>query len=232
MNVQDVIAEALADRVFHEESAGGVTFSGGEPFMQPRFLRSLLEACRAEAVHTAVDTSGYVETEELLSAVPLVDLFLYDLKVMDDARHRQWTGASNARILENLLALGTIHHNIWIRVPLVPGFNDDPEQVASAARFAASVSGVSQVNLLPYHATAAHKWQGLVKPVQSDSSRASGSPGEMQPDASPESKLSCRLSRGSHPAPFCSQALTAQVLERKRNIPVVRTEHTDRRIMP
>ena len=184
MNVQEVMAEVLLDRVFYEESAGGATFSGGEPFMQPRFLRSLLEACRAEGIHTAVDTSGYVSKEDLLSAAPLVDLFLYDLKIMDDKRHRQWTGVSNAAILENLPALGNIHRNIWIRMPLIPGFNDDPEQVEAVARFAASVPGVRQVNLLPYHGTAAHKWKSLGKADKPDADRVPGSSEKMEADAS------------------------------------------------
>ncbi len=223
MKVEEVMVKVLADRAFYEESAGGVTFSGGEPFMQPRFLRALLEACRSEAIDTAVDTSGYVSSDELLSAAPLVDLFLYDLKVMDDHRHRQWTGVSNAGILENLRALGNIHHNIWIRVPLVPGFNDDPEQVAAAADFAASVPGVRQVNLLPYHAAAAHKWKNLCKPVLPVSGRGPASSKEIEPDASPESESSCNLEtsdseNGCKPAPFQSPAPSIQVLQRAREI--------------
>ncbi len=166
MKVQEVLTEVLKDRVFYEESSGGVTFSGGEPFMQPRFLQGLLEACRAERIHTAVDTSGFVAAEDLLKAAPLTDLFLYDLKIIDDQLHRQWTGVSNAMILENLLALGGIHPNIWIRMPLIPGFNDDPKHLEALARFASSIPGVRQVNLLPYHATAAHKWTSLGREEQ------------------------------------------------------------------
>ncbi len=171
INVQELLAEVLKDRVFYEQSAGGVTFSGGEPLMQPRFLQRLLEACRADGIHTAVDTSGYVSREDLLSAAPLTDLFLYDLKVMDDDLHRQWTGVSNAIILDNLHALGEIHQNIWIRMPLVPGFNDDPKHLEAVARFATSIPGVCQVNLLPYHRTAAHKWISLGRPDQSGAHR-------------------------------------------------------------
>jgi pyruvate formate lyase activating enzyme len=167
MNVAEVVAEAHKDRAFYEQSAGGVTFSGGEPLMQARFLRSLLEACRAAGIHTAVDTCGYVAKEELLAAAPLTDLFLYDLKVIDDDLHRQCTGVSNVVILENLLALGEVHQNIWLRMPLIPGFNDSVEQMGAVARFATSVPGVRQVNLLPYHGTAAHKWVRLGKPERS-----------------------------------------------------------------
>ncbi len=218
MNVQEVMTEVLLDRVFYEESAGGVTFSGGEPFMQPRFLRSLLEACRAEGIHTAVDTSGYVSKEDLLSAAPLVDLFLFDLKAIDNVRHRQWTGVSNAVILQNLLALGNIHRNIWIRMPFVPGFNDEPEQVEAIARFVASVPGVRQVNLLPYHGTAAHKWKSLGKPGQPDACQLPGSCEKMDSDASLTPYLSCKLLDGSEPTPFCAQAPTAQAIERAKEI--------------
>jgi pyruvate formate lyase activating enzyme len=216
MNVQEVMAEVLLDRVFYEESGGGATFSGGEPFMQPRFLRSLLEACRAEAIHTAVDTSGYTAKEDMLSAAPLVDLFLYDLKIMDDKRHRQWTGVSNAAILENLSVLGGVHRNIWIRMPLIPGFNDDPEQVEALARFVASVPGVRQVNLLPYHGTAAHKWKSLGKTDAPRTERATRSCEKTEADSSLATDLSCRLMDGSEPVPFCTKAPTAQTIERAK----------------
>jgi pyruvate formate lyase activating enzyme len=157
MNVQEVLDEVLKDRIFYEQSAGGVTFSGGEPLMQPHFLHNLLEVCRAEGIHTAIDTSGFAPREDLLLMARLTNLFLYDLKVIDDDLHRQWTGVSNAVILENLRALGHVHQHIWIRMPLVPGFNDDPKQVEAVARFAASIPSVRQVNILPYHATATHK---------------------------------------------------------------------------
>jgi pyruvate formate lyase activating enzyme len=216
MNVHEVMAEVLLDRIFYEESVGGVTFSGGEPFMQPRFLRSLLEACRAEGIHTAVDTSGYVSKEDLLAVAPLVDLFLYDLKIMDDKLHRQWTGVSNATILENLPALGNIHRNIWIRMPLIPGFNDDPEHVEAVARFAASMPGVRQVNLLPYHATAAHKWKSLGMSNKPDADRAPVSCEKIEADASLGPDLSCKLLDGSEPIPFYSQTPTAQAIQRAK----------------
>jgi len=117
------------DRIFYEESAGGVTFSGGEPLMQPQFLRALLEACRAHGLHAAVDTCGFGCTDHLLAVAPLTDLFLYDLKFMDDEPHRQYCGVSNRPILENLQALGRIHDRVWVRVPLIPGLNDTDENL-------------------------------------------------------------------------------------------------------
>ena len=174
MSVAEVLAEVRKDRVFYDESAGGATFSGGEPLLQLPFLQALLEACRAEGIHTAVDTSGYAPREALLAVAPLVDLFLYDLKSMDHQRHEQWTGASNAPILDNLIALGGVHANIWIRVPLVPGFNDAPGQMEAIARFVAPIPGVRQVNLLPYHGTAAHKWASLGRAIPADMAPSPG----------------------------------------------------------
>jgi pyruvate formate lyase activating enzyme len=166
MTVAEVVAEVLKDRVFYEESGGGVTISGGEPLMQPRFLVGLLASCRTQGIHTAVDTCGYAPPADLLAAAPLADLFLYDLKLMDDAGHRRYTGASNATVLDNLRALGRVHDRIWIRVPIIPGVNDDAENLEAAARLAASIPGVRQVNLLPYHEAGAYKSPRLGKPYR------------------------------------------------------------------
>ncbi|MCX5677184.1 MAG: glycyl-radical enzyme activating protein [Planctomycetota bacterium] len=157
MNAAEVLAEVLKDRVFYEESGGGVTFSGGEPLRQPRFLKALLQACRDAGLHTAVDTCGFAPKEDLLAVAPLADLFLYDLKFMDESRHARFTGASNVSILDNLRALGGIHGNIWIRVPIIPGLNDSARELEALARCAASVPGVRQVNVLPYHGAGAYK---------------------------------------------------------------------------
>ncbi|MGQ9576745.1 MAG: glycyl-radical enzyme activating protein [Thermoguttaceae bacterium] len=161
MSVEEVLAEVLKDRLFYDDSGGGVTFSGGEPLLQARFLEGLLAACRAQGIHTALDTSGYAPWEDLLRVAPLVDLFLYDLKVMDDQRHQEYTGVSNARILANLQGLGRVHGNIWVRVPVIPGFSDDAEQLEAAARLAASIPGVRRLDLLPFHRAGIHKWASL-----------------------------------------------------------------------
>ena len=149
--IPEIMEAVLQDRVFYEESGGGVTFSGGEPLTQPAFLKSLLEACRAEGLRTAVDTCGFACTDVLLEVAGLSNLVLYDLKLMDDARHRQYTGVSNGPILANLRALARAHQNIWLRVPVIPGINDREEDWRAAAAFAAGLPGLRQVNLLPYH---------------------------------------------------------------------------------
>ncbi len=161
MSVARVLKIVSQDRMFYEQSGGGVTFSGGEPLLQPEFLRSLLETCHAGGLHTVVDTCGMASWEHLLAIAPVTDLFLYDIKLMDDARHRQWTGVSNALILQNLEALGRVHQQIWLRIPLIPGVNDDPAELEAIARFAASVPSIRQVNVLPYHRNGAHKAKRL-----------------------------------------------------------------------
>lgn len=161
MTLPEVLSEILRDRIFFDDSGGGVTFSGGEPLLQAEFLCGLLKACRDQGIHTALDTCGYGPQEDLLAAAKAADLVLYDLKVMDDRRHQECTGVSNASILENLRALGRMHQNIWIRVPVIPGLNDDPESLEAIGRLAASVGGVRQVSLLPFHKTGLHKWTSL-----------------------------------------------------------------------
>lgn len=151
LTVGDVLAQGLRDRVFYARSGGGVTFSGGEPLRQPDFVLPALEGFRKHAVHTAVDTCGLVDREVLLDAAGRADLFLYDLKHMDDARHREWVGASNATVLSNLEALSRAGAAIWVRVPVIPGVNDDPDNLAGTAALAARLPGVERVSLLPYH---------------------------------------------------------------------------------
>ncbi len=151
LGVADLMVEILRDRLFYDQSGGGVTFSGGEPLMQPEFLKAVLEDCRAHGIHTAVDTCGFCAPEHLLGIAPLTDLFLYDVKFMREDEHLKYTGRSNLPILENLTELGRVHDNIWIRIPVIPGINDDDGQMKEAARFAVSVPGIRKVNLLPYH---------------------------------------------------------------------------------
>jgi pyruvate formate lyase activating enzyme len=151
MAEDEVVAEILADRIFFEESGGGVTFSGGEPLLQFEFLRALLSECRARGIHTAVDTCGFAPGEHIAAIAPLADLFLYDLKLFDDARHRELTGVPAPPIRDNLARLGRAGSTIWIRVPIVPGMTDGNDNLEAIARFAATIEGVARVDLLPYH---------------------------------------------------------------------------------
>lgn len=151
MTVAEVMAEVRKDRIFFDESGGGVTFSGGEPLWQPEFLRQLLRACREEGIRTAVDTCGLAPWDDLESVAGVTDLVLYDIKHMDDHVHRRFTGVSNVQILANLRRLGALHRRIWVRVPVIPGVNDSPENLQAIGELAASLEGVEQVRLLAYH---------------------------------------------------------------------------------
>jgi len=164
MSARDVLDVVARDRIFYEESGGGVTFSGGEPFAQPAFLRAMLEGAKAQGLSTAVDTCGFVARDLLLQLAPLVDLFLYDVKVLDPERHLELVGVPLAPILSNLDVLAAAHARIWLRVPVVPSLTDDDAGLEEIARLASSLRAVQRVSLLPYHATGAGKFRRLHKP--------------------------------------------------------------------
>jgi pyruvate formate lyase activating enzyme len=151
------------DRIFYDESGGGITFSGGEPLMQPDFLLEAVEACHEAGMHVAVDTSGLGDTDALLEVARSADLFLFDVKLMDEARHRKWTGVSNAHILANLERLAAVHRRIVVRLPLVPGVNDDDENVRAMGAFLASLR-LTRADVLPYHRAGLAKYHRLHRP--------------------------------------------------------------------
>jgi len=165
LTIEEVIKEIEKDLVFYEESGGGVTFSGGEPLGQSEFLEGLLSGCQEKKIHTAVDTSGYISWEILNKISPKVDLFLYDLKLMDNERHKKYTGASNEIILENLKKLSSVHHNIFVRFPVVPGINDDYQNIKETGEFLSPLK-ITQVNLLPYHYIGIDKYRRLGRPYK------------------------------------------------------------------
>ncbi len=166
MTVDEVMAEIRKDSAFYDESGGGVTFSGGEPLCQPAFLRALLERCRAEEIHTVVDTSGFAQRDLLLSVGRLTDLILYDLKHMDPDQHERLTGVSNALILDNLRTLTSTGARLRIRVPIIPGNNDDLANIDATAQFVASLTGVNEIDILPYHGSAAEKYRKMGLPYR------------------------------------------------------------------
>ncbi len=161
--VDELLCEVGKDQVFYEESGGGVTFSGGEPVASESsaFLLACLKDCRESGFHTAVDTSGAVVQGTLLQVAALADLILYDLKLMDDALHREYVGAGNQLILENLQALSAAGSDIWIRVPLIPGITDGQENLEETAAFVASLPNRHPVHLLPYHKVGRDKYRRL-----------------------------------------------------------------------
>lgn len=163
VTVQEIIKEVEKDRIFYEESGGGVTISGGEPLAQGDFLLSLLDELSKRNIHTAVDISGYMPYEILDEVSNRADLILYDLKVMDEHRHRVFTGESNTLILENLKRLSEKGTHTIIRMPVLKGLNDDPENIQSMVDFLLPLNNSWQINLLPFHRGGEGKRERLKK---------------------------------------------------------------------
>ncbi|NLD74611.1 MAG: glycyl-radical enzyme activating protein [Chloroflexi bacterium] len=157
----EVVEVVLRDRPFYETSGGGVTLSGGEPLMQPEFSRAILARCRAEGLHTAIETAAHYPWERIEEILPLVDLVMLDIKLLDSARHREATGVPNERILANARRLGRQPQPLIVRTPIVPGVNDIPEDVAAIAAFAATLPNLLYYELLPFHGMAAGKYDSL-----------------------------------------------------------------------
>lgn len=161
MTAVEVMADVERDRLFYDESGGGVTFSGGEPLSQPEFLETLLGECRRREIHAAVDTCGEADPAVALRVLPMADLVLFDLKLMDPARHREATGVDNRRILENLAAVSAAGVEVAVRIPLVRGVNDDMDNLERTAAFLRRETRVRRVDLLPYHRIADGKYRRL-----------------------------------------------------------------------
>lgn len=169
MTVNEVMVEVEKDIIFYDQSGGGVTFSGGEPLMQPEFLLALLNQCQAKQIHKAVDTSCYAEPKILEMVSEKTDLFLCDIKHMDSEIHERLTGVGNSLILDNIRRLSEAGKEIIIRVPVIPGFNDDETNIEATGKFAASLQGVSRIDILPFNPGGKEKsarLTGGVKPVQ------------------------------------------------------------------
>jgi pyruvate formate lyase activating enzyme len=159
--VEEVMAEVERDAAFYERSGGGVTFSGGEPLMQPRFLEALLRASGERGIHTALDTCGYAPWETIDRIRGCVDLFLYDLKLVDAERHREVTGVSNELILENLRRLSGYGHDIVLRVAIIPGINDNDDSLSSIGAFARHLPFLNRIDILPYNRMGVEKYARL-----------------------------------------------------------------------
>ena len=151
VTVDELMQEILADRVFYEESGGGVTFSGGEPLAQASFVKAMLMKCKENNIHTAVDTSGYVSKASLRQVLPFTDLFLFDLKILDPVKHLKYTDVSNTEILDNLEYLFANNATVRIRIPVIPGITFTAENLDQIAAYLRKFEPHPEVNLLPFH---------------------------------------------------------------------------------
>jgi pyruvate formate lyase activating enzyme len=161
VSVKELMNEIKKDAIFYSESNGGVTFSGGEPLLQLDFLLELLKQCQKEHIHTAVDTAGYVPWENFEKIYDYVDLFLYDLKLIDNKSHVKYIGVSNELILENLKKLSQIKQNIVVRIPLVPGITDKSKNLQDIVFYLKKIKTVKRIDLLPYNPMGEEKYKKL-----------------------------------------------------------------------
>jgi len=161
LTVSEVMDEVDLDREFYDRSGGGVTFSGGEPFSQPRFLEALALEAKERGLRTAVETCGQARWDIMQPILRHMDLVLYDVKHMDPETHQRLTGVTNGRILENLLKIDAMGIPLRIRLPLIPGLNDTPENLQETVSFAAQLSNLVALDVLPYHRMGEPKWSQL-----------------------------------------------------------------------
>ncbi len=161
VTVAEIMPEILADENYYHRSGGGVTLSGGEILGQPAFAAALLHACKDNGLHTAVESTANASYDRIEQILPYLDLYLMDIKHMDSAKHKEFTGAGNELILENAKKLANSGVELIIRTPVIPGFNDTPEEIRAISKFAASLPGVKEHHLLPYHRLGQDKYGGL-----------------------------------------------------------------------
>lgn len=169
VSVADVMPVIQQDVFYYNRSGGGVTLSGGEALLQPDFAPHLLHACKDYGINTAIETTGFAKWETIEKYLPYLDYVLMDIKHMNSAKHKEFTTQPNELILENARRIaesGVV--NLTIRVPVIPAFNATPEEIRDIAEFAASLTGVTRLHLLPYHRLGQGKYEGLGRPYLMD----------------------------------------------------------------
>jgi pyruvate formate lyase activating enzyme len=163
MSVEEVLDEVEKDRIFYEQSGGGVTLSGGDPAVQTGFAEAVLDGCRSRGLHTAIDTAGFSGNGALERLAAKADLVLFDLKLMDEARHKEYTGVPNGPILGNLEKLASAGAEVWVRLPLVAGVNDDEGNIGRTIAILRSLRTIKRVGVLPYHSGGLEKARRIGK---------------------------------------------------------------------
>lgn len=161
VTVAEIMPELLSDMPYYRRSGGGITLSGGEILAQSDFARDLLCACKEHGLHTAVESTANAPFETIEKILPYLDLYLLDIKHMDSVKHKEYTLAPNELILENAKKLSKSGVGLVVRTPVVPTFNDTAEEIKAISKFAASLQGVEEHHLLPYHRLGQDKYAGL-----------------------------------------------------------------------
>ena len=162
VTVEEVLEVVEKDRDYYRRSGGGLTLSGGESLCQPEFVKALLGAAKKKGINTAMESMGCAPYEVIREILPYLDTYLMDIKHTDPEKHKEFTGKSNELMLENarkIAASGMTE--LVIRIPVIPTFNDTPEEIAGITKFADKLTGVKKIHLLPYHRLGQDKYDGL-----------------------------------------------------------------------
>ncbi len=161
ITVRELLGELDKDRIYYQRSGGGVTLSGGEAMAQPDFSEAIFRACHDYGFNTAIETTAFADRSVVARLIPHIDHILMDIKHMDSEKHKAYTTQPNEKILENARFIAERASHMIIRVPVVPGFNDTPDEIAAIARFANTLYGVRELHLLPYHRLGQDKYAGI-----------------------------------------------------------------------
>lgn len=161
MTVEEVAETVMKDEIFYRNSGGGLTVSGGEPLLQSEFVNELFSTVKKHSIHTAVDTCGSIPRDNIDLVIDNTDIFLYDLKHADPEQHKAGTGRDNMQILENLLYISECGKNIEVRIPLIPGYNDNEENLNKSGKILKKIKNLSKTVVLPYHDFAKTKYNAL-----------------------------------------------------------------------
>lgn len=164
MTVSELVKEVVKDEVAYRHSGGGVTLSGGEPLLEIDFTMDLLRSLTENHISIGIDTCGYVSSHDLESTLPYVDFFLWDIKVIDDRKHREYTGVSNKLILDNVKLVSRKGISVYIRIPLIPGYNDSEEDIKATIEFVRDLNSLVEVDLLPLHHLGRVRYASLDRP--------------------------------------------------------------------
>lgn len=162
VTAEEILAQIKPDQYAYAQPGGGITFSGGEPLMQRTFLLAVLQGCKVMGLHTAVNTCGYAPWEAFESILPYVDQFLFELKMVDEERHIQFTGVSNKLILQNLRALSDLGRSIILRAPIISGINDDPSSFNDLCSLVTTLN-LQRIDLVPYQPASEEQYQSIAR---------------------------------------------------------------------
>ncbi len=168
MTIKQLVTEAKKDELIFKHSHGGVTISGGEPLYNAEFALKLLQSFKQHAINTGVDTCGYVPWLRIEPTLPYVDFFLWDIKHMDPKKHKDYTGVSNKLILSNARSISDRKVPIYIRVPIIPGYNDSKENIKAICEFSRQLSSLVEIDIMPLHHLGKARYQSLNLPYPID----------------------------------------------------------------